>query len=121
MRRKHTISFKHAIDGIIYCIKTQPNYRFHLLATLGVIIFSIWLKIDFNNTVILLFLISLVLTTEMINTAIESITDLITTEYKQQAKIAKDVSAGMVLSTAFLAVIIGLVIFTPPLLAKFGV
>jgi diacylglycerol kinase len=52
---------------------------------------------------------------EMINTSIEAMTDLITTEYRQRAKIAKDVSAGMVLTTAIASLIVALLIFMPKL------
>ncbi|MBI4066818.1 diacylglycerol kinase family protein, partial [Candidatus Gottesmanbacteria bacterium] len=50
---------------------------------------------------------------EMINTSIEAMTDLITSEWRQQAKIAKDVSAGMMLLTAIGAILVALFIFLP--------
>lgn len=68
---------------------------------------------------ILLLTITLVLIAEMINTSLEAATDLLTPEYQSQAKIAKDVAAGMVLLTAVLSVIIGLVIFIPYLWPSF--
>ena len=49
----------------------------------------------------------------MVNTAIESMTDLITVAHNRHAKNAKDVSAGMVLTAALFSVIIGAVIFFP--------
>ena len=52
----------------------------------------------------------------MLNTAIESVIDLLTHEYNQSAKIAKDTSAGMVLMSAFASIIVGAVIFIPHLL-----
>ena len=55
---------------------------------------------------------------EMINTSIESMTDLITSEWRQKAKRAKDVSAGMMLITAFGAVIVAYMIFFPYIQAK---
>lgn len=60
---------------------------------------------------ILLFVIILIFVVEMVNTALESITDLVTTEWRTEAKIAKDVSAGMVLVAVIGSVIIGIVIF----------
>ena len=57
--------------------------------------------------------ILLVISSEMINTAIEEMVNLITSEHKKEAKIAKDVAAGMVLVTSVGSVIIGFLIFTP--------
>jgi diacylglycerol kinase (ATP) len=56
----------------------------------------------------------------MINTSIEAMTDLITTEHRQNAKIAKDVAAGMMLTTAFGAVIVALFVFVPHILQLTG-
>lgn len=111
--RRHTISFKHAFDGIVYVFKTQPNFRFHALMTLIVLWFSWLVKVSRNELIILLFTIMLVLVAEMLNTAIEAITDLVTTQRQPYAKIAKDVAAGMVLMSAILAVVVGFVIFSP--------
>jgi diacylglycerol kinase len=64
-------------------------------------------------------MIVLVISAEMINTSIEEMTNLITSEHKREAKIAKDVAAGMVLVVSIGAVIVGLYIFTPYILAFF--
>jgi len=65
---------------------------------------------------IIVFTIILGLSSEMINTAIEAMTDLITTEHRENAKIAKDVAAGMMLTTAMGAVVIAIFIFVPHIL-----
>jgi len=114
----HTISFRHALDGIIYVFRTQPNFRIHSIVGFCAI-FAGWLfRITRTEWLILLFTVFIVFATEMVNTAIESMTDLITTEHRQQAKIAKDVSAGMVLISAIGASIVGLVIFMPYVISK---
>ena len=61
-------------------------------------------------------MILLVITTEMINTTMEKIVDLITKEHRVEAEIAKDVAAGMVLLTAVGSVIVGILIFLPHIL-----
>ncbi len=66
---------------------------------------------------IIIFTIVLGLTSEMINTSIEAMTDLITHEWKEEAKIAKDVSAGMMLVVSIGAAIVGSIIFVPYILA----
>jgi len=60
--------------------------------------------------------ISLVLGVEMINTAIEEVVDLVTKDYREEAKYAKDVSAGMVLIVAIGSFVVGLYIFLPHVL-----
>lgn len=110
---KHHISFKHAIDGILYCFKTQPNFRFHLLAAIVAITLGLYFNISSGEWILLGLTVVLVIFAEMVNTALESMTDLISKEYSQQAKIAKDVSAGMVLVAAIGSLIVGFFIFLP--------
>ena len=65
-------------------------------------------------------MIVLVITAEMVNTCIEEIVDLVVNEHRKEAKIAKDVGAGMVLVSAFGAFITGIVIFTPHIMRLLG-
>jgi diacylglycerol kinase len=110
---RHSVSFKHALEGIIYQVKTQPNFRIHILAALIVVAAGIIFKISPIEWLVLTFIICLVLIAESINTSIESVVDLLTDKYHLQAKIAKDVSAGMVLITAITSIIIAFIIFSP--------
>jgi len=109
----HHISFKAAFDGLKYALFTQPNFRIHLVATALALSLAWLFKISQSELLILLFTITLVLVAEMINTSIEAMTDLLSPTHHPQAKIAKDVAAGMVLLTASLSIIIGLAIFLP--------
>lgn len=111
--RRHTISFKHALDGLVHAFVTQPNFRFHLGATFIVSLVGFYFRLEQLEWLILLFTFLLVITTEMLNTALEAIVDLISPDYHAAAKIAKDTAASMVLVSAFGSVIIGLVIFIP--------
>lgn len=108
---KHTISFKHAVDGIWVAVKTQPNFKIHLLIGLVVVVAGWFFKINPTEWAVIALTIVWVLLAEMINTAIESMVDLITDEYKQEAKVAKDVAAGAVLLGAIGAVVVGIIIF----------
>jgi len=111
--RIHKVSFKHAFAGFTYSVRTQPNFRFHLLATMVVILLGIYFSISSTEWLILVFTINTVLVAEMINTSLESMVDLITLERRLDAKTAKDVSAAMVLISATLSVVIALIIFLP--------
>jgi len=114
--RKHHISFKTAIAGIGWAVRTQPNFRVHIVLSLLALFGGWFFRVTTTEMLILIFTIVLGLSSEMINTAIESMTDLITKEWKAEAKVAKDVSAGMMLVTAFGALIVALVIFLPYML-----
>ncbi len=114
--RKHVVSFRHAGEGIWYNLQTQPNFRFHLLAAILATVLGLWLKIKPWEWLILVFTFALVIIAEMTNTAMESLTDLVSPQISPQAKIAKDTAAGMVLMTAIGSLIVGAIIFLPHLL-----
>src|SRR5690606_24661652 len=98
----------------------QPNFRFHTWAMALVMGISAWLRISAQEFIILLFTIMLVLVAEMLNTAIEAMTDLLTQKKSPYAKISKDVAAGMVLLTALLSLVVGGIILLPYVFKRFG-
>jgi len=104
-------SFKCAVTGIIYGLKTQRNIIIQLSIAIIAIALGVFFKISRIEWAIIIFTISFVIFAEMINTAIESTVDLVTEEYNEKAKIAKDVAAGAVLISAINAVCMGLIIF----------
>jgi diacylglycerol kinase len=116
--RVHQVSFRHAYDGFVYTVKTQPNFRFHLLATICAMLMGIYFQINKYEWLVLVFTVNMVLVAEMINTSIESIVDLVTLERRQDAKVAKDVSAGMVLVSAVLSVVVAFFLFLPKIIAQ---
>ena len=73
------------------------------------------MKISYLEMTVLVLTIVFCLVVEMANTSIEAMTDLITKEWRKEAKIAKDVSAGMMLLSAFGAVLVAIIIFGPHL------
>jgi diacylglycerol kinase len=117
--RTHKVSFKHAFDGFAYAVRTQPNFRFHLLATIATVLLGIYFSISPIEWLILVFTINMVLIAEMLNTSIEAMVDLITQETRVDAKVAKDVAAAMVLVSATLSVIVALIIFLPKILTVY--
>jgi len=112
-------SFKYAFEGIFTGIKEEQNMKIHISIMILVIVFGIMLKISKIEWIICIALFGLVISMELINTAIENTVDLITKENNQQAKIAKDVAAGAVLVSAIVSSVIGLMIFIPKILAIF--
>jgi|SRR5579872_6348822 len=106
-------SFRYASAGVWWALKYNQNLRFHFAAAIIVIIVSIIFHINAFEMGILGVMILIVVCTEMVNTVIEEMVDLITQEHRQQAKIAKDVAAGMVLLSATGSVIVGFLVFAP--------
>lgn len=104
-------SFNYAVSGIITAIKTEKSMRLHYIIAVVVLLCSLFF--DFNRTefLLLLFAVSLVVITEMINTAIERTIDLITKEFHPLARLVKDVAAGAVLIAAINSLIVGYLLF----------
>lgn len=116
MLKKHTISFENAFNGLVWSLKTQPNYRIHLSLSLVSLGLGFWLKISHIEYLIIIFLITVGLVIETINTAIEEATDAIDTKIREDIKITKDVSAAAMLIYAIGATVIALMIFLPKIL-----
>ena len=114
------LSFKYAGEGLLYVIRTQRNFRIHLIAATLVVLMGGWLRLPAASWAILVLMIGLVLVTEMINTAVEALVDLASPDYHPLAKLVKDVAAGAVLVIALTSVVVWLIILGPPLLAKVG-
>ena len=111
--RKHAISFKNAFAGLFWALRTQPNFRVHIVLSLVAVWLGIYVGISHLEWTVIVFTIVLGLSAELINTSLESMTDLITKEWRQEAKIAKDVAAAMMLTVAVGAVFVALFIFLP--------
>lgn len=110
--RKHALSgFKYAQEGILHCFRTQTHMRYHFYTLVFVLLSGLLLNLDNMKMLVLVFAITLVITLEMVNTAIEAVVDMITEAYHPAAKLAKDVAAGAVLIAAMNAVIAGVLIF----------
>ena len=117
--RRFFKSFKYAFEGIHYAFKNDQNLLAHVAVAVLVMNVSIALKVTPFEMAILGLTIMMVISAEMVNSAIEKMVDLITKEHRTEAKIAKDVAAGMVLLTALAAAVIGTLILLPYLLNYF--
>ena len=104
-------SFEYAFEGILHALKENRNLRIHFLVALAVLFLGVSLGVKHFEMGILAVMIVLVLSCEMINTAIEEMVNLITNEHRREAKTAKDVAAGMVLIASIGSVIVGVLIF----------
>ncbi|OKZ77076.1 MAG: diacylglycerol kinase [Clostridium sp. 27_14] len=118
MKNKKLInSFKCAIQGIKQAVKTERNVKIHITIMILVIIAGIVLKINTQEWIICIILFGLVISLELVNSAIEATVDIAMPEINEKAKVAKDVAAGAVLVSAIASAIIGLIIFIPKVIA----
>lgn len=106
-------SFGYAFRGIQYCFKTQLNFRIHLLAVALVTAAGFIFTISKTEWLVVIICCMSVITTEMINSAIEKLCNMVTTETNSTIKIIKDVAAGAVLLCAMASVAAGAIIFLP--------
>lgn len=117
MLKRHTISFKHAIDGLVWSLKTQPNYRIHLFLSLLAILGSAIYRVSYEELLIIIFLITVGLVVETLNTGLEQTTDAIDRKIREDIKIAKDVAAAAMLIYAVGSFVIACLIFIPKIIA----
>lgn len=108
-------SFGFAFKGLAYATKTQLNFRVHLVATLIAVFMGFALHISIEEWRWIILCVAIVLIAELLNTAIEFLTDLVSPEYNELAGHAKDIGAGAVVIAAVFAVITGAIIFLPKL------
>ena len=112
-------SFGYAFTGLYELIKSEPNARIHLVATIVVVSAGSLLSLSNTEWCVVMIVIALVWAAEAFNTVIEKLTDHLFPEHHETARIAKDVSAGAVLICAIVALICGVIIFLPKIILLF--
>lgn len=120
MIHRHTISFRHALAGLIWAFKTQPNYRVHLSLSSLALFAGIFFRITQFEFLIIFVVIFGGLAFETVNTALEKTCDAVSKSFNEDIRIAKDVAAGAMLIYAIGAFIVALTIFIPHLLNLFN-
>lgn len=111
MKRSEIESFNNAINGILYSIKNEFHMKIHIFFALIVLILSLIIDVSKYEIMLLIVMITLVIFSELLNTAIEKIVDIVSPNYNEIAKIVKDVSAGAVLVNAIGSICVGYLVF----------
>lgn len=117
--KKFLLSFTYPIKGLRYAYRNEQNLAVDVGIALLVTIAGFIFKLNLVEWAILALTIGLVISCELINTAIEAVVDLVTEDYHPLAKVAKDTAAAAVFVFAIIAVIVGLIIFLPKVIALF--
>ena len=109
-------SFKYAFEGIYYGIKTARNLIVDIIIALLVVLFGFLLEISTTEWLIVILCFGLVISLEIVNSAIEEVVDMSMPDINIKAKRSKDLAAGAVLFSAIMSMIIGIIIFLPKLI-----
>lgn len=109
--RKNLRSYSYALNGIWITLKQENNFKIHVIGGLIAIIISFYLELDFRSWVIIITMIGLVLTVELLNTAIEKLADIVHPDKHPEIGIVKDIAAGAVFIISATALIVGIIIF----------
>ena len=112
-------SFNFAIEGLISALKNEKHMKVHILAAIIIVILAIVINASKVEILIISLSVSFVVITELVNTAVEAIIDLVSPERHPLAKLAKDVAAGAVLIAAINALCVGYLLFYDKLLDIF--
>jgi diacylglycerol kinase (ATP) len=110
-KKKPQDSFRYATEGLMHCFRTQRHMQIHFVLMILVLLSALMVGMDKRDVILLLVCIVLVISAEMVNTAIETVVDMVTQQYHPLAKLAKDVAAGAVMVCSLNAVIVGLLLF----------
>ncbi len=104
---------KYSYQGLSYCFQNESSFLIEAICACLVIIMGIVFDITFLEWVIAFGSLCLITITELINTAIEATVDMVTQEYNEYAKIAKDCGSAATGIMTLLAILVNLIIFVP--------
>ncbi|MBD1915257.1 MULTISPECIES: diacylglycerol kinase family protein [Cyanophyceae] len=110
------VSFSYAWQGVSYAFRTQRNFRIHVVVGSFAVSLAIALSLAPVEVAVIILTCGIVLTMELVNTALESVVDLAVEQtYHELAKIAKDCAAAAVLISALISVSVAACLLLPPL------
>jgi diacylglycerol kinase len=104
---------KYSLQGLRYCFKNESSFLLVTITCCLVILLGILFDISFMEWVTSFGSLALILVVELVNTAIEATVDMVTTEYNEYAKVAKDCGSAAAGLMSVLATVVNLIIFVP--------
>ncbi len=112
-------SFACACRGLWFAVRTQRNFRIHLIATAVVVALGLMVHLGVMEWGLVIFAIGFVLSAELFNTAVERLGDEISSgTWSQAVKHLKDIAAAAVLISAVMALAVGIIIIFIPLIEQ---
>ena len=113
-------SFRHALRGLLFVVRSQHNAWVHACATLAVLAAAAVLRVRRDEWALLVLSIALVWSAEAVNTALETLADALSPEWRPAIGRAKDAAAAAVLVSALGAVVVGVLVFGPRIAGMVG-
>ncbi len=111
--KRFFMSISNSISGIIYAYKNEQSMYLHAIGTIFAIALGIIFKIKLSEWAIVFVALGVILSLELINTAIEATVDLVTLKIHPLAKIAKDCGSAASFVMTFVAIVICLFVYGP--------
>lgn len=106
-------SLSHALDGLGYAIKHEKNFRIELSFAVVVVAMILFFKVKNWEAILLVLMIMWVLITELTNTVLERVVDILKPRIHPYARLIKDIMAAVVLISSLVAILVGIIIFYP--------
>ncbi len=114
-------SFKFAFKGIESLFREEPNSRIHFIGAVIAVTLGIFLRISLLDWSLITIVAGLVFISELFNTSLETLSDIVEPEWNEKIRKVKDYSAAAVMISAIIALVIGTLIFIPRILDFFRV
>ena len=111
--RRFKRSLRHALDGIKYAISHEKNFRIELVVAFFIIVFILAFKVKGWEAIILILMIMWVLISELTNTVLERVVDILKPRIHPYARLIKDLMAAVVLISSVCSIIVGVIILYP--------
>jgi diacylglycerol kinase len=116
-QRSFLASVGYAVQGIRYAIQTQRNMRIHCFMALLTLCGAVFFQIKKVEWLLVILFIMQVMFAELFNTAMEVLVDMVAPQWREEAKVIKNVAAGAVFLCSLGAVVVGLWVFGPRIVA----
>lgn len=104
-------SVQHALRGILFVFKQGVNFRIMVVAGIAALIASAIFPLEDWQRILIILLVASVLVLEMLNTAVELLSDALKPRMDPMVKEVKDLMAGAVLLLSITAAVVGIHIF----------
>ena len=111
-------SFRYAFRGLGLAIRSEIHIRIHLVATLAVVGAGLYFDLSSAEWCSVSLAIGLVIASEILNTAIERLVDIVQPEHDVAAGQVKDIASAAALVAALAAAVVGVLIFGPHILTR---
>ena len=117
--KRFTSSIKNSLNGLIYAYLNEQSLTLHVFATIFVLGSGFYFGISKMQWAILVVVMAIIIIAELLNTAIEAVVDLVTDEYHELAKIAKDCASAAAFVASLLSIGLYLYVFIPKFMGLF--